>query len=131
MILLHLLLPWRRIVAFPLTMIGMAPLVIGVGANLWADRQFKQARTTVKPFEKPTTLCTDGVFRFSRHPMYTGMVLILIGLAAVLGSVTPWLGVAGFIAVISWRFLPEEERAMEEVFGEAYRDYSRRVRRWI
>jgi protein-S-isoprenylcysteine O-methyltransferase Ste14 len=131
MIGLHLLLPWRRIVVFPLNTLGAVPIAVGVGANLWADRQFKRARTTVKPFEMPNTLVTAGAFSFSRHPMYTGMAMLLIGLAVFLGSVAPWLGVAGFVMVISWRFIPAEEKAMEEAFGEAYREYSKTVRRWV
>lgn len=50
-----------------------------------------QAGTTVKPFQESTALITDGVFRLSRNPMYLGFVLVLTGIATLLGSLTPWL----------------------------------------
>lgn len=67
----------------------MFPLIFGVALNISADRMFKQHKTTVKPFEESTSLVTDGVFRFSRNPMYLGMVLILSGVVLLAGSTTP------------------------------------------
>lgn len=67
----------------------MFPLIFGVALNISADRMFEQHKTTVKPFEESTALVTDGVFRFSRNPMYLGMVLILSGVVLLAGSTTP------------------------------------------
>jgi protein-S-isoprenylcysteine O-methyltransferase Ste14 len=56
---------------------GLLPVVAGIALNLAADRQFKRRATTVKPFQRSSALITDGVFRWSRNPMYLGMVMIV------------------------------------------------------
>ena len=67
----------------------------------------------------------------SRNPIYLGLVLILAGIWIALGTLTPVAVIPLFIAWISFGFIRIEEWMMEETFGEAYRDYCRRVRRWI
>ena len=130
MVALHFLLPVREVVPSPCRYLGIALLVIGLALNIWSDQIFKKAKTTVKPFERSSRLVTEGPYRFSRHPMYLGMVAILIGLGIALGSITPWAVVPAF-AFLAGKFIAIEEKAMEETFGQAYRDYRRRVRRWI
>jgi protein-S-isoprenylcysteine O-methyltransferase Ste14 len=61
-----------------------------------ADAVFKREQTTVKPFEKSTALVVTGVFQISRHPMYLGMVLILLGIAILMGTLTPLIVVVIF-----------------------------------
>jgi protein-S-isoprenylcysteine O-methyltransferase Ste14 len=73
----------------------------------------------------------DGPFRFSRNPMYLGMVTLLIGVAIGLGSATPWLVIPAFFFLISKRFIAAEERKMEVEFGAEYLSYRSKVRRWI
>ena len=63
--------------------------------------------------------------------MYLGMAMMLAGLGGLLGTLTPFAVVPAFVCIISARFIPPEERAMEETFGQAYRQYRNRVRRWI
>jgi len=131
MVALHFLAPIRHVVPSPYTFIGVLPGLIGVALNLWADRLFTREQTTVKPFEQSAALITDGPYRLSRHPMYLGMVLILIGIGVALGSIPPFLIIPAFVLVVHVKFIVPEERAMEDTFGAAYREYRRRVRRWI
>ena len=91
MLVLHFIFPGIKLIALPWNLLGLIPLVIGVALNLIADSAFRKAGTTVKPFQESTTLLTDGVYRISRHPMYLGFVLILIGVAILLG-ITDALG---------------------------------------
>ena len=63
--------------------------------------------------------------------MYLGMVIILTGVAVLLGSITPFLVPAGFFITMNVVFIPDEERAMEETFGEQFLDYKKRIRRWL
>lgn len=63
------LLPIISFLAFPRTLVGLAPIIAGVVLNLAADRALKRHKTTVKPFERSNYLVTDGVFAISRHPM--------------------------------------------------------------
>jgi hypothetical protein len=83
---LDILLPGARVLSFPLTLAGLAPMIVGGALNVAADRAFKRNKTTVKPFEVSTSLVTEGVFRVSRNPMYLGMILILLGIALLLGA---------------------------------------------
>jgi protein-S-isoprenylcysteine O-methyltransferase Ste14 len=88
-------------------------------------------KTTVKPLEESTALITDGVFRFSRHPMYLGFVFILLGIASLMGSLTPYVIVIGFAVFMQIVFIRFEEKKLEETFGEAWLRYKRNVRLWI
>jgi protein-S-isoprenylcysteine O-methyltransferase Ste14 len=127
----HFLLPVARFARPPHTYLGLAPLAIGLAISIWGSELFKRRRTTIKPFERSTELVVEGPYRFSRHPMYLGMVMALGGLAILLGSMTPLVIVAVFGWLMNGRFIAPEERAMDETFGEAYVEYKRRVRRWI
>jgi protein-S-isoprenylcysteine O-methyltransferase Ste14 len=131
MVSLNLLLPVKRLIFYPWLLLGIAPLSLGVVINLLADQSLKRNETTVKPFEQSSALVTDGVYRFSRHPMYLGMILILVGVALLLGSLTPWIFVAVVAVLFDAVFIRAEESMMENAFGKAYEDYKDKVRRWI
>lgn len=95
--------------------------------------RFRKVGTTVHPLEpnKATYLVTDGVFRFSRNPMYLGLLLLLIGWAVWLGSASPWLVPPLFVIVLTLVQIIPEERALHQRFGEEYVSYQRSVSRWI
>jgi protein-S-isoprenylcysteine O-methyltransferase Ste14 len=131
MVALHFLFPVVRIIPFPWDLLGLIPLAAGAALNLSADSAFRKAKTTVKPFQESAALVTDGVYRISRHPMYLGFVLILLGLAILLGSLTPFFIVPIFAAVMDRVFIVTEERMLAEKFGQAWLDYKARVRRWV
>jgi len=130
-VVLHFLLPVREILTYPWRLLGFAPLVIGIVLNLLADRAFKKHDTTVKPFEESSALITGGVFRITRNPMYMGMILILFGVAMLLGSTTPFAVVVLLVAMLDRAFITPEEQKLEDTFGERFRQYRGRVRRWI
>jgi protein-S-isoprenylcysteine O-methyltransferase Ste14 len=131
MVALHFLFPVLRIIPFPWDLLGLILLAAGAALNLSADSAFRMANTTVKPFQESATLVTDGVYRISRHPMYLGFVLILLGLAILLGSLTPFFIVPIFAVVMDRVFIVAEERMLAEKFGQAWLDYKARVRRWV
>jgi protein-S-isoprenylcysteine O-methyltransferase Ste14 len=128
---LHLLWPGRNFISFPWTLLGMLPIAVGISFNLVADQAFHKAGTTVKPSEQPTVLVTDGLFRFSRNPMYFGFVLLLAGVAVLLGSLTSWLVVPAFGIAMDRGFIAMEERRLEQTFGQAWTEYRKKVRRWL
>jgi len=131
MIFLHFVFPGVQLLSRPVVFLGLIPLVAGVVINLMADRVFKQRGTTVKPFEPSTVLVTTGVFRFSRNPMYLGFVSGLIGIALLLGSLTPWLVIPVFAMLIDRIFIRGEEQMLADRFGQEFLDYQRNTRRWI
>jgi protein-S-isoprenylcysteine O-methyltransferase Ste14 len=98
---------------------------------LMAGLQRLGTRTTLHPFEVPSVLITGGAFRWSRNPLYTGMLLSQLGAAIMLGSLSPLIAIPLFVWVLRTRFIDHEERMLEQRFGAAYRDYRRRVRRWL
>jgi len=131
MLILHFLAPVAKFIGYPWDLLGIVPLALGIILNLIADAAFKKHGTTVKPFEESSTLVTAGVFRFSRNPMYFGMVLILIGIAVLMGSLTPFLVVVTFGILMDMAFIRTEERMLEEKFGGVWLTYKKQVRRWI
>ena len=128
---LHVLVPVVRIIPGPWSLLGCFPLACGILLNLIADRAFRKAETTVKPFEESNVLITDGIFGLSRHPMYLGMVLMVLGLAVLAGSLSSFLAVAALGYALDRSFIRVEERMLEKRFGQAWGTYRSSVRRWI
>ncbi len=131
MVLLHFLLPGAKVLALPWSLLGVVPLAFGIFINLSADKSFKKNETTVKPLEKSDRLITTEVFRISRHPMYLGFVGILLGIAMLMGSLTPYIVVLVFAIFMDTVFIRHEEKKLEETFGESWLQYRKKTRRWI
>jgi protein-S-isoprenylcysteine O-methyltransferase Ste14 len=131
MAVLHLLLPLSAIVPFPWNLAGLAPLAAGIILNLLADAALKRGNTTVKPFEESATLVTTGVYGLSRHPMYLGMLLILLGLAIFAGSLAPFAIVVLFGIFMERLFIRNEERMLARQFGNAWQAYRGKVNKWV
>jgi protein-S-isoprenylcysteine O-methyltransferase Ste14 len=128
---LHFLLPVARVVYPPCSYLGGLFIVLGVVLNVVASNALSGAQTAVKPLGEPTQLLEGGLFRLSRNPIYLGMVLFLAGVAGMLGTISPVAVIPAFAWLIQRRFIVAEEATLEERFGDAYRDYKRRVRRWL
>jgi len=111
-------------------MIGAVLVLAGIALLIAAALRFRQARTTILPREAPARLITGGVYRFSRNPIYLADTLILSGLILRwdLGSLPL---VAGFVAIITQRFIRGEEAGCAAAFGADWHAYAARVRRWI
>lgn len=131
MLALHLLLPVARFADGWWRLAGLAPLVGGAAFAAGPSRVFDRAGTTVKPFDEPSVLVTGGWYHVSRNPMYVGLVLILVGCAALLGTLGPVAVIPAFAWLLDRRFVRPEEAALEDAFGEEYRAYRARVRRWL
>jgi protein-S-isoprenylcysteine O-methyltransferase Ste14 len=130
-VLLHVLLPITRFITWPWLLLGAVPLALGMFLNLAADTALKRHHTTVKPFEESSVLITTGVYHISRHPMYLGMVLLVLGIALLLGTLAPLLVVVVFAILLDRIFIRSEEDMLQEKFGDAWMTYCQRVRRWL
>jgi protein-S-isoprenylcysteine O-methyltransferase Ste14 len=128
---LHFLFPLKHIVSWPWSIVGVLPLLAGLVLNLAADVALKKHATTVKPFEASSYLVTSGAYRVCRHPMYLGFTLILVGLAVLMGSLTPLMVIPVFVVLMETIFIRAEERMLEGRFGDTWRSYTETVRRWI
>jgi protein-S-isoprenylcysteine O-methyltransferase Ste14 len=110
---------------------GILPLMAGLAIVLSAARQFTLAGTNIVPLTPSTALITDGMFAWSRNPMYLGLTVMLVGAALLIDRALPWLVVVAFVITIRLRFIRHEERLMEATFGAEYLAYRQRVRRWF
>jgi len=122
------------IVAFhnlPLRIAGVTLILFGIAMSATAAGAFRKAGTPVIPFERSTALLVTGWYRYTRNPMYLGMVLSLLGTGLSLGSVGALLPLPAFVVIIESLFIRGEERFLEELFGQRYLDYRARVRRWL
>jgi protein-S-isoprenylcysteine O-methyltransferase Ste14 len=128
---MHFFLPIVRVIAAPYTRLGWVFVAVGVAIAAVAAGAFRRAGTPVIPFEPSTALVTSGLYRVTRNPMYLGMVVLLIGVAILLGSLTAFLPVPVFAWIIQKWFIEGEERFLEEIFGENYLAFKRNVRRWL
>jgi protein-S-isoprenylcysteine O-methyltransferase Ste14 len=130
---LHHFLPLRQLIAAPWNYLAVVPVAISRVISVAAGRRFREARTTFDPVrpELTTHLVTEGVYRFSRNPMYLGLVLMLIAWALWLGTAIPWVVPPLFAIWMSITQIAPEEQALEKVFGATYAAYRRSVNRWI
>lgn len=104
---------------------------LGAGLAGWALATFHSRNTTHEPFGTPAALVVSGPFRFTRNPMYVGVVLVLIGFAALLQRAVLLAAPVAFVLLMTTAQIPFEERRMRRLFGDAYAEYCTRVRRWL
>lgn len=114
----------------PVGDVALAAL-LGIGLLIGARMQFARADAEIMTFATPRNLVTDGLFRFSRNPMYLGFTVVL--LAAAL-AVNTWCALAAplaFFLLAQFWYVPAEERAALATFGADYERYRARTRRWV
>jgi protein-S-isoprenylcysteine O-methyltransferase Ste14 len=124
-------LPIVEIVPWPWILAGVPLIVLGIAMSASSAGAFRRAGTPVIPFETSTTLVLRGWYRVTRNPMYLGLALALAGVGLLQGSLGALLPLPAFIAILHIRFILGEERFLEGIFGEEYRAYKSRVRRWF
>jgi protein-S-isoprenylcysteine O-methyltransferase Ste14 len=111
--------------------LGMPLLVAGIGLVAWAAMAFRRHATSIRPDRAATSLIETGPYRFSRNPIYLGEVIALAGAALALNRFWLLLAAAVFAALVQSLAILPEEGHLERRFGDEYRAYMGRVRRWI
>lgn len=115
--------PWRWIAA---------GLCLGVSVVMVAALlAFRRARTRPEPWKPTTALVVSGPYRFSRNPMYLGFTLIYAGVALLANSAWPFVLLPVVVLVMQRFVIYREERYLERIFGDEYRAYCAKVRRWL
>jgi protein-S-isoprenylcysteine O-methyltransferase Ste14 len=127
----HFVIPLGQIFVAPYRYAGLVLIAGGLALGLWAALHFRRAHTAIQPFHPSSALVTGGPYRFTRNPMYLGLAGMLLGTAVFLGSLMPFLVIPAFAALITERFILNEELMMASTFGQAYLDYKAKVRRWL
>ncbi len=96
-----------------------------------AARELARNNTSLYPNGESSALVTEGLYRYTRNPMYLGMALLVLGASLFLGSITALLGVVLFCVALQQLFILPEEQRLTGWFGDDYRAYCRQVRRWL
>jgi protein-S-isoprenylcysteine O-methyltransferase Ste14 len=113
--------------------IGEAFAAIGILIAVSGLVAFRRARTTASPLrpDKASSLVASGIYRYTRNPMYLGMLLVLVGWAVYLAR--PWalLVLPAFVMYMNRFQIGPEERVLEGIFGAEFDAYRRSVRRWL
>jgi len=110
--------------------LGMALAVAAGCLVIWVWLVMKSYRTAHN-FDKSTTVIEKSFFSFSRNPMYLGMILILIGMSIWMNNAWTLLAPIFFFLVMQFKFIPFEEKKMEQELGTKYLEYKKKVRRWM
>jgi protein-S-isoprenylcysteine O-methyltransferase Ste14 len=97
----------------------------------WAITTITRAGSNVPTNLPSTTIVEAGPYRFTRNPIYLGMVLGLVGLAIAFNSLWLLMVLVPFALVIRYGVITREEAYLERKFGDVYRRYRARVRRWM
>lgn len=107
--------------------------VSGLAIVSWAAFGFKKFNTTLNPLspEQASALVTTGLFRVSRNPMYLGFLLCLAAYAVWLSNLLAFLLLPGFVLYMNRFQIVPEERSLSRIFGAAYQEYIKSVRRWL
>jgi protein-S-isoprenylcysteine O-methyltransferase Ste14 len=111
--------------------IGIFFLLVGFATSFSGFSAFRKAGTSVRPGDEPSKLVVSGPFRVTRNPMYLGLELVLIGAFFLSKSLLFLIAPILFFLLIHSLQIPFEEKLMTEHFGETYREYRQRVRRWL
>ena len=111
--------------------LGAVLLLLGIGLGAWFVSSFRRVHTPVAPYEPTTALVTGGPYRLSRNPAYLGFGLVYAGIALLADA--PWvlLPLPVVVAAMRQGVILREEAYLERLFGQDYRDFKARRRRWI
>lgn len=127
---LHLLHP-LSVIPTPWNFVGGAVLVVvGLAVLLSGILKMREIGKSPSHKDEPSELLSDGPFRYTRNPLYLGLIVIYLGITALVNSLWPIVP----LVVLAWYFdkkAKQEEEYLEAEFGEEYIEYSENVRRWL
>jgi protein-S-isoprenylcysteine O-methyltransferase Ste14 len=130
---LSLAAPAFQLPTFVRAVTASAIALVGGGFSLAGILEFRRAKTTVNPMkpQSASSLVTSGVYRFTRNPMYVGLLFVLVGWAVCLSAAWPLVGPVAFVVYIGRFQIAPEEHVLAELFGRGYSAYKSGVRRWL
>lgn len=125
---IHLAKPGHRVIMYGL---GGLWILLGLVLAGWALFGFGRAGTSPFPHAPSNNLVAGGPYRWTRNPMYISLALISIGIGLFANALWPILSVPVALVLVDVFVVRREERYLGARFGDAYREYCRRVRRWL
>ncbi|MDB2477614.1 isoprenylcysteine carboxylmethyltransferase family protein [Alphaproteobacteria bacterium] len=111
--------------------IGVGLMLFGFTLIFLVARSFRTNETTIIPDGRPSTLMENGLFAYSRNPIYLSMTIFLLGTALAVGQIWALAIVPVFVLLVRQIWIVKEEESLEAEFGQIYRNYKMRVRRWL
>jgi len=127
----HFVVPIEMLFLSSLRYMGIVFIVAGIALNLVGSATLRNSQTPVDFDQIPAQLVVTGPFRYTRNPMYLGGLILLIGVAILLGSLVSFLFPVLLFLILQFLYIPVEEKEMERIFGNQYIEYKRKVRRWV
>ena len=130
-VVLHYLFPVTILIPFPYNLLGLLIIGLGVYLVLRSVLLLRSYNTTLEPGGSSTSLVTKGPYNHSRNPIYLGDLLIALGVATSLSSLSAFVAPIIFFLVVNTIIIPFEENRLQRNFGIEYEMYKRSVRRWL
>jgi len=115
----------------PAMVAGLAFCTLGLTCAILAERRFHAAGTPVPPTRPTNALVFDGIYRYTRNPMYLGMTLVLVGLGLAANQLWFLLAAPFAVYAVTKLAIEREEAYLERKFGAPYSTYKQNVRRWL
>ena len=106
-------------------------MAVSLAIGLAGFLRIKRAGTNIDVRKPTTKVVTDGIYAYSRNPIYVGMVILLFALSVLLNNLWIMIFVPAFVIIMTRGVIEMEELYLEEKFGQEYTDYKKRVRRWL
>ena len=123
---------WSQAIPATWNLAGLFAVTIGLALYVWClVFHFKTYRAAVRIGFSPPHLVVGGPYQVSRNPMYVAGLCAWLGWAIFYGSPAVLVGLVLLWSLFTFRVIPHEERQLEALFGDEYREYRRSVRRWI
>ena len=131
MIILNLFAPIGRWLHYPWRYFGIVIIGLGFSLSLGSGIFFRKLGTNPRPGSRANLIVTKGPFKYTRNPMYLGLITMLIGISILLGTVSPLIPIPILFIILHTQFVVREEKWMEEWFGESYLEYKNKTPRWL
>lgn len=128
---LHWIRPVHPLPPLPARLLGALLLIASGVLARRAERAMKRAGTNIRPDRPTTAIVSEGPFRFTRNPLYISLTGLYLGISLLVNALWPLLLLVPALVVLQRGVVAREERYLEAKFGESYRAYKSRVRRWI
>ncbi len=125
------LFPTLSIISAPYNKIGLVLLILGLSVTFYSFYLFKKNKTPIIPGQMPKFMVAEGIYKFTRNPMYLGVTIALLGASIYIGNLISFLSPIIFFVIMNYYFVPFEEKLLEKIFKKQYVNYKRKVRRWI
>ena len=113
------------------SLLGLILILSGISLVFISFKFMRKMKTTFIPDGTPEVLISSGPFKFSRNPIYLGMLTVLVGVAFLMSSLSAIIIAFVFGIIINFTWIAHEEKKLHELFSEDWENYSSKVRRWI